>query len=621
MIKNNFDELHYPKDIKDILEKNVDEKMVTHIRRANDSFLDTISQTFFGIEISYKEMFENIEKYAKALKGYGIGKGDCVTLAMPNIPETIYYIYACNLIGAIAYPIDPRSTLKNMIDCITNSNSKLFVCEMGTYYSKVAKYLDKLPVENVVVVSPLNILNNVKVKNSKLIMSQYLLYLKRFYEDMKLSFKNTSKQYSQKDMLKWGLGYTGIVESKYEPDIPAIIVNTSGTTGNFVKGAMHSNRTYNLYANEAQFVTRHLTRGNTYYGYIPYFTMYGSGVGMHVALNYGVIIDNIPKFNGKKSLQEIIDKKSNILIGTPTIIEKLLELYEMEDKDASHVKQYIVGGDNVSPEKLQEQNEKLIARGMQSKLVYGYGATECMPVSTTNYDEDSYVYGSAGMVYPMAYIKILDSDTLEELDYGKEGEIFVHNPTLMLGYLNNPEETNKVMVKIGDKIYYRTGDKGYLVESGNLFITGRYKRMMKRPDGHQVSPIPIENSIMKDPLVKDCAVVGITRKNGRPGVVPTAFIELQNDDYNIQEIIKIISENSLQNLSGERESALAYVIVDKIPYTINGKTDFSKLQNNYFEQLDFYVIDDVVTREYFEGMENIKFVKINKTMTRSLNKK
>jgi len=620
MIKNNFDDLHYPENIREILEKNVDEKMITHIERANDDFLDSISQKLFGINITYRETFANIIEYAKALKGYGIDKGDCVTLAMPNIPETIYYIYACNLIGAIAYPIDPRSTLKNMVDCINNSKSKLFICEMGTYYSKVAKFLDKLPIQNVVVVSPLNILDSVKSNNSKLIMSQYLLKLKRFYEDLKMSFKDTSKQYTQKELLKWGKNFEGKLESDYDPDIPAIIVNTSGTTGTFVKGAMHSNRTYNLYSNEAQFVTNHLVRGNTYYGYVPYFSMYGSGVGMHVALNYGVIIDNIPKFNGEKSLQEIIDKKSNILIGTPTVIEKLGEMYEKQDKDASHVKQYIIGGDNVSPEKLERQNESLMSRGMQSKMVYGYGATECMPVSTTNYDEKSYVFGSAGMVYPMANIKIIDPETLEELNYGEEGEIYVNNPTLMIGYLNNKEETNKVLVEIDGKIYYKTGDKGYLVESGHLFLTGRYKRMMKRPDGHQVSPIPIENSIINNDLVKDCAVVGIKRNNARPGVIPTAFIELKDNIVANAEIIRTIAENSLQDLSGEREAALAFVVIDKIPYTINGKVDFSKLQEYDFEKLDYFVIEDPVINEYFDGVKDLKIVKINKGLSRTLNR-
>ena len=621
MNKINFDELHYPTNIEEILNKDVDMKMVTHIKNINNDYLDTVSQKLFGIEITYRELFDNIEKYAKSLKGYGIEKGDYVTLAMPNIPETIYYIYACNLIGAIAYPIDPRSTFKNMVNCINNSKSKLFVCEMGTYYSKVAQNLRKLPVENVVVVSPLNILDDKKASNSKIQMAGYLMNLKRFYEDFRLTFNDNSKKYTQKEFLKWGKNYIGNYESEYDPDIPAIVVNTSGTTGTKVKGAVHTNRTYNLYANEAQFVTDQLIRGNTYYGYVPYFSMYGSGVGMHVALSYGIVIDNVPKFNGKKSLEDIINDKSNILIGTPSLMEKLTEMYKEGNISASHVKQYIIGGDNVSPETLKYENEVLESLGMKRKLVYGYGATECMPVSTTSPEEFSYVYGSSGMIYPMTKIKIINPETLEELPYNEEGEIYVHNETIMKGYINDEEETKEVLKSFDGEIYYKTGDKGYVVPTGHLYLTGRYKRMMKRPDGHQVSPIPIENAITKSEYVKNCAVVGIKRRKELPGVVPTAFIELNDvkNKENIRDIIKVIAEDSLQDLSGERESALAYSVISKIPMTINGKVDFNMLQKNNFEDLDFYVLDDLVTRDYFEGLD-VDFIRINKGKIKSLNR-
>ena len=55
------------------------------------------------------------------------------------------------------------------------------------------------------------------------------------------------------------------------------------------------------------------------------------------------------------------------------------------------------------------------------------------------------------------------------------------------GYLNKPEENKKVLVQIEGKTFFRTADKGYISESGHLFLTGRYKRLMKRTDGHQVS--------------------------------------------------------------------------------------------------------------------------------------
>ncbi len=94
------------------------------------------------------------------------------------------------------------------------------------------------------------------------------------------------------------------------------------------------------------------------------------------------------------------------------------------------------------------------------------------------------------------------------------------------GYYKCPEENNKCFVTFNGCKYFRTGDKGYITKDNLIFLVGRYKRLMKRPDGHQVSPIPIENAIMKHPLVKDCGVVGIKKDMSESGVIPTAFIKL-----------------------------------------------------------------------------------------------
>ena len=623
MIKNNYDDIYYPNNLNEILYKNVDEKMIDHIKRANKKYLNTTFGTLFGVEVTYSELFENIEKYAKALKQYGISKGDTVTMALPNIPETIYYIYACNVIGATAYPIDPRSTLNSMINCIKTSSSKLFICEFGTYYSKVVKDLDKLPIDNVVVVSPVNMFKEKRDLTTKANIAKYLYEFKEISENIKNSFRNNSKQYEQNNFINKGNNYFGNIDSEYDPEIPSLIVNTSGTTGGSIKGAMHSDRSYNIYTNQIPLITEHLVRGNTYYGYVPYFSMYGSCVGMHTALTHGIVINNIPKFNGKKSLKEILDTKSNILIGVPNLIEKLTDLCVKNGKNVDFIKQYVIGGDNVSPEKLKYENDSLMALGMQSKIIFGYGSTEALPIATTNFDERSHVPGSCGILYPGVSVKIINPDTLNELSYNNEGEVYAHTPNMMMGYLNNEKENSEVFKMIDGVKYFKTGDKGYLTENGILFITGRYKRLMKRPDGHQVSPIPIENAISSHPFVKNSSVVGIKLNNDKKsGVIPTAFVILnekikQSEEYNV---LSDIASYTLEHISGERENALAYVIVDSLPYTINGKIDFKELESNNFDNLNYYVIDDPVTREYFNNISNVKYIKIN-NLTKSLKKK
>ena len=634
MARNNYDEMYYPENLEETLTKNVDERMITHIVDANRNNLHSQAMSFMGLNVSYDELFANICKYAMALKKYGISKGDIVTIVMPNVPETIYYFYACNAIGATAYLIDPRFTFSAMSECIKRANSPLLICESGNYYKKVAKNLDRLPVDNVIVASPVNSLEIAKDRNTKQAMAAYVYKLKQYYERLLAQSKDNSKEMSHQQFLKNAAKYAGEnniekLSEPYDPETPAIIVNTSGTSNTGIKGAMHYDRSYNIYTNQIPYITKELVRGYTYYGYVPYFSMYGSAVGMHTALSKGIVIDNIPKFKGKKSLQQIIDSKSNILIGVPGLFEKLSLMYEREDADAHHVKIYVVGGDNIAPSTLNQINDNLLSRGMSEKVIFGYGATETFPTFTTSFDERSQVSGSVGIPYPGVNFKIVDPETLKEVSDGVEGEIYESTLNMMKGYLGMPDETEKVFTEIDGIKYFKTGDKGYKTENGILFITGRYKALMKRPDGHQTNPIPIENAITACDLVDSCAVVGIKRNGQNNGEIPTAFVVLKDrkqieKNGKLGDAISIIARESLERLSGEREAALAYVVVDDIPKTENGKTHFVQLGKNTFDSLvadggALVVIDDPVTREYFQGM-NVKIVKY-KGIGRTLNKK
>ena len=236
-----------------------------------------------------------------------------------------------------------------------------------------------------------------------------------------------------------------------------------------------------------------------------------------------------------------------------------------------------------------------------------------MMVSTTSDDERSHCPGSCGIPYPNVSLMIINPETEKPLQFNEEGEIYVHTETMFEGYLNKPEENEKVFRVFDGIKYFKTGDKGYVSESGHLFMTGRYKRLMKRPDGHQVSPIPIENSICTSELVEGCAVVGIKKDPDAPGVIPTAFIKLKSGELSISaEDVKSIVTLSLSHLSGEREMALAYRIVDSIPFTENGKMDYRRLEQNDFNSGEYYAVDDPITREYFKGMPNILMIKLGR---------
>lgn len=607
----NFDDVYYPADVTERIHKNTDEKMIDHIRRANTGHMDEIAMTYMGIETTYKELFSHIEDYARALKQAGLNKGDFITICLPNSPETIYYFYACNEVGVTPYLIDPRCTFGKMKICVDDSKSKLFICEMGTYFDKVAENENELAVQKIVVVSPVNTLYDSNALNIKMCLAKAIFNSKR---------RNGEKRHPESHLrvyhqafIENGKKYAGKIAEEYDPNIPAIVVNTSGTSGDSVKGAVHTNRSYNILSNQTDFITNEIKRGFSYYGYIPFFSMYGSGVGLHTALSHGIIIYLIPKFEGRKSIKELIRKRVNILIGVPTLFDAVVSICEKKDIDMSFAKIFVMGGDNVSPDQYLKNNSILQAHGMVNPIIYGYGSTEGMMMITTSNDPRSYIYGSSGVPHVGVSVRIVDPETGNTLSDKEEGEILVHTPTLMEGYLNKEDENKKVFSEYDGVRFFRTGDKGFITKSGHLFFTGRYKRLMKRPDGHQVSPIPIENSVCTHSAVENAAVVGVRKNPNTPGVIPTAFIKMKSGNEATAEIIKNIIETSLRALSGEREMALAYRVVDRIPITENGKMDYRSLEKNDFSEGTYYAVDDPITREYFKGMSNIVIVKINKS--------
>ena len=149
----------------------------------------------------------------------------------------------------------------------------------------------------------------------------------------------------------------------------------------------------------------------------------------------------------------------------------------------------------------------------------------------------------------------------------------------MLGYFANQEETDKVFKVHSDGLtWVHSDDIGYIDHDGLIYIKDRSKRMIIRPDGHNVWPSEIENVITLHQAVEACAVIGIKTKEYENGMIPTAFIVLK-DEYkdDTEKIEQEIDELSSKMLP-ERDKALDYHFRDSLPLTPIGKIDFKTLE-------------------------------------------
>ena len=140
----------------------------------NKDYPSDIAINYVGRKITYKELFENIDKTAAAFLSVGVKEKDIVTIALPSIPEALYCVYALNKIGAVANMIHPLAGKKETLNYFNEVQSRIAVIFDGAY-ANIAGDIGKTIVEKVIVASPSNslpaglkVLYNIKVKRPAL---------------------------------------------------------------------------------------------------------------------------------------------------------------------------------------------------------------------------------------------------------------------------------------------------------------------------------------------------------------------------------------------------------------------------------------------------------------------
>lgn len=577
--------LKYYRDEK-IAEELPQMSMYSYLYYCNIGNADGIALEYYGRKITYKEMFEEIKKTEKAFLELGVRKGDVVSIGMPFLPETVYTIYALNKIGAISNMVDPRVPGEKIKDYINGTNSKYLVM-INLCYPKIESIYDKTTLEKVISVSP--------TESLPLYLNIPAKIKEKIEENKKYDIPiNKNPKY-----INWNKFINNRKNSKlyfyneYQEKEPAVIVYTSGTSGE-PKGAVSSNEAFN---NMAYFYTDavvNVERNDKFLLIMPPFIAYGLAIGLHCQLCSSQTLVMEPTFNIDNSaelLGNLVKKhKPQTIMGVPNFMVDLIKHPKMQNLDCRFLKNVIVGGDSMVPKSEELVNSFLAARKSEAVISKGWGLTEVNSCSTYTRDLKCNKIGSVGIPLVGNNIKVvrpldedatdIDIDSLEELNYNEEGEIFIQSPTVINDYLNNPDESKRVFFtskKDGTK-WVRTKDLGIVTEDGVVFISGRMKRIVIRPDGHNVSPFAIENIINKNSKVENCAVVGRPSLEHDLGSYPVAYVELKPEYKDkFEEVIAELRKEISEKIP-PRDIANFYEIIDEIPITNIGKVDYKQLQ-------------------------------------------
>lgn len=535
----------------------------------NKDNMDGLFAKYFNEKITYKEFKEKVNEAKSALiasgiKPYnGLGQRKSIGIALPTMPETFYLFFAAIDLGCIATMIDPRINEERIKDCIIDANCSL-VFNIDKFNEKFGKIADEL---------------NMNDKFVPVSGAQSLPGYMKFFYNIKAKVKKNSKQISYNDFLVKGKSIdSSNVFGKFDPDAPAALEFTSGTT-NRPKGAYLSNKNLVGVALQEQNAFTGKETGDEFLNIMPPFITYGLACGMCSTLCEKLCLRLIPNFEPKNFAKLILKYKPQHVIGVPSFFEQLANDKSLENKDLSFLKYCIAGGDKLSPVVEEKINGFFKKHGIKNNIIKGYGMTELSSVAAVNLDNDSNKIGSTGIPFPKNNIKVLNPETGEKVGTNEYGEIYESGPTQMLGYLNHPELEKELFIQDETgTTWVKTGDRGKIDEDGQIFIDGRYKNTIVRPDGHNVYPNAIENIIASHPGIESCVVIGVKSKEYESGEIPTACIVL-NEQYieNSAEIIEQINQLSLEKLP-PRDIALAYEIVDKIPTTSVGKIDINGLK-------------------------------------------
>lgn len=442
------------------------------IKRVNDpekKILYTIAGT--DIALTYGEFGRNVNRVANMLMDEGVKKGDHVSVMLSNCAEYAYLFHSLAKIGAVIVPINQFVKGDPLRYIVDHSDSQYLITSDAIFSDKLAPMIDSLGKLKAIFFTN----KEVELKKAKSVL-----------------FSNFEKYPSDFEG-KWKV--TG-------EDIEGIWY-TSGTTG-LPKGTVINQKTY-LY--RAQFIANHfrVTPEDVIYFILPKYHAAYVTLGTPMAMCATATVIQVQWFSASAFWDEVIKYKATMTFSTGTIIPILLKqpVTPNEIQGRDQLKLWL-GWPVDDPESVQ-------ARWPKIKFMQGYGTTEGVFATMTDYDNPG--FGHAGAPSVFTDMKIIDPETGEDQPAGKAGEIvYTHklgSDYMMIEYYKDPEKTSE-MLKNG---YWHSGDIGFLDEQGRLRFTDRIKDYL-RVGGENVSSAVVEDVIRKYPSIAEVAFTGAKNELG-----------------------------------------------------------------------------------------------------------
>ncbi|MBS4022714.1 MAG: long-chain fatty acid--CoA ligase [Dethiobacter sp.] len=430
---------------------------------------------FYDKQSTYSELECQTNRFASALHGLGIKKGDRVAVMLPNCPQFVLSYYAIVKLGAIVVNTNPTYTERELLYQLNDAGVETLIT-FEDAVARIAAVKDKLSLRHVILTSILG--NKPKLPDFACLCMD--------------------------ELIEGATGEAPPVEVNALEDV-AVLQYTGGTTG-VSKAVMltHSN----LVSNSIQMRERFAVLGigmERVLTVLPLFHVYGMTCCMNMALISGGAMIMLPRFEAKEVLEMIRIHRPTYFPGVPTMYNALLNHPETQQYDLTVIPFYSSGAAPMPLELIEALNARLA--GSKSVYAEGYGLSEASPVTHSNPVHNIRI-GSIGLPYPDTECRIVDIETGKtDMPVGERGELVIKGPQVMKGYWNRPQETEN---SLRDGWLY-TGDIATMDEDGYFYIVGRKKEMIIA-GGFNIYPREVEEVLYELPQVQEAVVAGVPDK-------------------------------------------------------------------------------------------------------------
>ena len=543
---------------------SVYEYMYQNCQRYSDNICMEYGSGKSTLKITYKKMFNMIDKIAKSLKQIGVNKGDIVSVCMPNTPEVVFIFYALKKIGAVANMIDPRTNPTNLQSSIKDSNSKLLL-SLDKFIPMFEGVIDGTNLENVISISPFSSVPKLFRK---------LIFLKD--KSLKTYIPKDKRFVDYDNFIKFGKKYRGETLEKIDSNAASVIAYTGGTTG-LSKGVITSDKNLNAMIVENSKMGYNVQPGDRCLNIAPPWTYYGLSNCLNAYTHLGATSIMVPEL-GPNDLGKLVKMYlPNHIITVPSALFAMIKEPSLQSIDLSFIKTIIVGADKLDEHFEVEFNQWLAQHNSKCKITKGYGMTEVTAAATYTRD-DINSPGNVGIPYIAETISAFDLETGEELPTGQTGELAINGPKNMKGYYGqNESRTSEVLKRHSDgTIWAHTSDLGHIDKTGLVSVDGRIKRMFTR-NGFKIFAPEIEKHIYNHPGVLQCAIIPVPSEEY--GNKTKAFIVLKEEYKGKEELVKQQLMELLQKEVFDYELPDMFEFRDVLPLTGMRKINFPELEN------------------------------------------